>query len=212
MRQALARYCGDVVNLGPSPPLIARPLRLASRVSRRLPPKYRFIDTNSKALSRAYSRSLSRTLGEADHDWLFAPYASAEIAYVESGRPIVYYSDATFRIMCDYYSGFSGLSRRAKRAGDDLERRAIDRAAVACFASDWAAASAIRDYGATPDKVCVIPLSANVSDPPPYDSLRFERRDEAVRLLFVGVDWERKGGRLPMRRCSHSAAPASGQA
>jgi len=194
MRQALERYCGDVVNLGPTPPWFARPLRVASRVSQRLPRRYRFIDTNSDTLSRAYSRSLSATLLAAEHDWLFAPYASAEIAHLETDRPIVYYSDATFRVMCDYYTGFTGLSRRARQAGDDLERRAIDRAAVACFASDWAATSAIRDYGAAPEKVCVVPLSANLSDPPAYESLRFERYDKAVRLLFVGVDWERKGG------------------
>jgi glycosyltransferase involved in cell wall biosynthesis len=195
MRTALERYCGEVHHLGPLHPWIARPLRIASRVSRRLPRQHRFIDTNTEQLSRAYARLLSRRIASsAPSDWLFAPYASAEIAHLETSAPIVYYSDATFRIMCDYYPAFSGLSPRSRRAGDELEGRAIERATVACFASDWAAASAVRDYGAAPDKVFVVPMSANIVDPPPIESLRYARTSDHVRLLFVGVDWERKGG------------------
>jgi len=194
MQRALARYCGEVHHLGPLRPWIAGPLRLASRVSRRFARRHRFVDTNSLQLSRAYARLLSTRLASLNDDWLFAPYASAEVADVETNKPIVYYSDATFRVMCDYYPGFTGLSRRSTRAGDELERRAIERATVACFASDWAAASAIHDYDAPPEKVFVVPLSANLFDPPALESLRFERSGECVRLLFVGVEWERKGG------------------
>ena len=193
MRSALERYCGAVDHLGPLQPWIAHPLRFASRVSRRLP-RHRFVDTNSEWLSRAYGRILSARIESSDVDWLFAPYASAEIAYVETAKPILYYSDTTFRAVCDYYPSFSGLSARARRDGDEVERRAIERATIACFASDWAAASAIQDYGAPPNKVAVVPMSANLLDPPPMDSLRFDRHDDVVRLLFVGVDWERKGG------------------
>jgi glycosyltransferase involved in cell wall biosynthesis len=196
MRKALERYCGDVDHLGPLRPWIARPLRLASRASRRLSRHHRFIDTNSEQLSRAYGRLLSAKIASTNGDWLFAPYASAEIAHLETMRPIVYYSDATFRIMCDYYPGFTGLSPRSKRAGDALEARAIERAAVACFASDWAAASAVRDYGAAPEKVFVVPMSANMLDSPPRESLRFQCGRGPIRLLFVGVDWERKGGSI----------------
>ncbi|HEV8499314.1 MAG TPA: glycosyltransferase family 4 protein [Gemmatimonadaceae bacterium] len=193
MRSALERYSGAVDHLGPVRPWIARPLRFASRVSRRFP-RHRFVDTNSERLSRAYGRILSSRVASTGVDWLFAPYASAEIAHLETAKPILYYSDTTFRAVCDYYPSFSGLSARARRAGDEVERRAIERATIACFASDWAAASAIRDYGAPPDKVVVLPMSANLLDPPPLDSLRFDRHDDVVRLLFVGVDWERKGG------------------
>lgn len=195
MRTALERHCGEVHHLGPLQPWIARPLRIASRVSRRLPRQHRFIDSNSEQLSRAYARLLSKRIARSrPDDWLFAPYASAEIAHLETSAPIVYYSDATFRIMCDYYPAFSGLSPRSRRAGDELERRAIERATVACFASDWAAASAVRDYGAAAEKVVVVPMSANFVAPPPLESLRFERTAERIRLLFIGVDWERKGG------------------
>jgi glycosyltransferase involved in cell wall biosynthesis len=194
MANALSRYCGIVDHLGPLRPWVAQPLHVASRISHRLSRRVRFIDTNSEQLSRAYGRLLATRLASAASDWLFAPYASGEIAHLETEMPIVYYSDATFRIICDYYPGFAGLSRRAQRAGDMLEQRAIARATIACFASSWAAESAIRDYGASPDKVSVVPMSANLVDPPPRESLRFERECDRLRLLFVGVDWERKGG------------------
>jgi glycosyltransferase involved in cell wall biosynthesis len=194
MANVLSQYCGVVTHFGPLRPWVAQPLRIASRISHRLSRRLRFIDTNSEQLSRAYGRLLGPRVASAAIDWLFAPYSSAEVAHLETDVPIVYYSDATFRIMCDYYPGFAGLSRSARRAGDALEQRAIARATVACFASNWAAESAIRHYGASPDKVSVVPMSANLVDPPRCESLRFERERDRLRLLFVGVDWERKGG------------------
>jgi glycosyltransferase involved in cell wall biosynthesis len=196
IHRALERYCGSVEHFGPVRPWIARPLRFASRLSNRLSQRHRFIDTNSDVLSRAYGKMLTKRIATADVDWLFAPYASAELANLETTKPILYYSDTTFRSICDYYPNFSGLSDWSRRAGDDLERRAITRSAVACFASEWAASSAIRDYGTPAEKVHVLPMSANLIEPPTRESLRFNKVDGPVRLLFTGVDWQRKGGRI----------------
>jgi len=60
--------------------------------------------------------------------------------------------------------------------------------------SDWAARSMIDDYGADPGKVHVLP--------PGIDTLRWKPADaparpsSRMRLLFVGADFERKGGQL----------------
>jgi glycosyltransferase involved in cell wall biosynthesis len=139
---------------------------------------------------------LTSRIAEADVDWLFAPYASAELAHLETNKPIVYYSDTTFRSICDYYPDFAGLSEWSRRAGDALEHGAIERSSIACFASEWAAESAVGDYGAPAEKVHVLPMSANLIDPPLRESLRFRRFDGPVRLLFVAVDWQRKGGQV----------------
>jgi glycosyltransferase involved in cell wall biosynthesis len=190
---ALDRYVGSVEHFGPLRPWIARPLRIASRLSRSSR-RWRFIDTNSKQLSVAYGRLLSKKLAASDVGWLFGQFASAELAHLETDKPIIYQSDTTFRTLCDYYPAFTGLSARVRRAGDELEARAIERATFACYASEWAANSAIRDYGAAPEKVRVLQMPANLTDPPVRDTLRFERAPGPLRLLFIGVDWARKGG------------------
>ena len=59
------------------------------------------------------------------------------------------------------------------------------------------AQGAIRHYGADPGKVKVVPFGANISDKPvvkEIESLIGSRSREIFHLLFLGVDWERKGG------------------
>jgi glycosyltransferase involved in cell wall biosynthesis len=58
--------------------------------------------------------------------------------------------------------------------------------------SEWAARSMIRDYGAFPEKVHVIPPGIDLERWFPRPRLDWGR----PRLLFVGADFERKGGPL----------------
>ncbi len=61
--------------------------------------------------------------------------------------------------------------------------------------SNWAAGSAIRDYGARPESVRVLPPGVDLARWNPGD--RFERSGKPIcDLLFVGGDFERKGGPL----------------
>jgi hypothetical protein len=85
-----------------------------------------------------------------------------------------------------------------------MEREAIGRASLVLYASDWAAASAIEHYGADPDKVRVVPFGANLES-----EVEQGEAAEAInarsanpgKLLFLGIDWKRKGGTLPLRSC-----------
>lgn len=75
-----------------------------------------------------------------------------------------------------------------------LNRRAFHSANYLITVSDWVRRSLINDYGVSPSKIEVIPYGTN---------LEFWRNRGPVlkpagkvRLLFVGGDFERKGGRL----------------
>ncbi len=64
------------------------------------------------------------------------------------------------------------------------------------LSSEWAKRSAILDYGVEPDSISVMPLGPNIrgemiSRFKPAKSADFRR---GVRLLFIGADWDRKGG------------------
>jgi len=101
--------------------------------------------------------------------------------------------------MVDYYESFTGLSRRTLRNGHALEQNALDRCHLALYSSEWAANSALELYRVDPRKVHVVPFGANVSDPPSRDEVMaaIQTRDpERCHLLFVGVDWDRKGGEV----------------
>jgi glycosyltransferase involved in cell wall biosynthesis len=67
------------------------------------------------------------------------------------------------------------------------------------FSSTWAAESAVRDYQADPSKVKVISYGANLPSQLTVEEafqLVDRRPNDRCRLLFVGTEWERKGGSI----------------
>jgi len=108
--------------------------------------------------------------------------------------PIVYLSDTTFRAQENYYYKSSEISRWTRWGGNHLQKRAIRTADALVFSSRWAADSAVNLYGADPSKIHVIPFGANIDEVPSLESLRDGSKDGKCRLLFVGKDWNRKGG------------------
>jgi glycosyltransferase involved in cell wall biosynthesis len=99
--------------------------------------------------------------------------------------------------MVHFYPDYSSLSKRAIRVGLDLDTRALERASVAFYASEWASRSAVEFHGADPEKIEVVPYGANMPISYSRDEVRdiiSRRPPDFCRLLFVGVDWTRKGG------------------
>jgi glycosyltransferase involved in cell wall biosynthesis len=150
-------------------------------------------------VARRYSAELERQAASVEHDLVFSP-GTIPIAYLGDERPAAFWADATFGGMLEFYEeyvrGDASLSRRAIRNGTQLDTRALDRAAVALYASDWAARSAIEYHGADPERVKVVPFGANMPVEHGRDEVvRFvaSRPLDRCRLLFVGLDWARKG-------------------
>jgi glycosyltransferase involved in cell wall biosynthesis len=65
---------------------------------------------------------------------------------------------------------------------------------VLLYPSEWVARSAIDHYGADPGRVHVIPYGANLDEVPPREAATGRRPGERCRLLFLALEWERKGG------------------
>jgi glycosyltransferase involved in cell wall biosynthesis len=72
-----------------------------------------------------------------------------------------------------------------------VTRRALHGAEAIVTWSHWAAASAVEDYRVDPDRVHPIPPGVDVRRLRPFAG---ERGPGPLRLLFVGGDFERKGG------------------
>jgi glycosyltransferase involved in cell wall biosynthesis len=80
-----------------------------------------------------------------------------------------------------------------------LHRRVLLQAAALTTWSQWAKDSLRDDYGVEPGRVTVIPPGVDLSLFPFGAALRRERAGQPVRVLFVGGDFERKGGPLLLR-------------
>ena len=139
--------------------------------------------------SSLLSMSLDRSIIDSC-DILFAPFASECLYKLKTDRPIVYLSDATFGIMAGYY--YKNLSPCSVRQGNKVEQVAVDKAAEVIVSSDWAAESVVKDYHKDPSKVHVLEFGANVDEKDIAPKV-FEY-DGHLDILFLGVDWDRKGG------------------
>ncbi len=195
LAQSLQRHCGDVIPLGPIRPrsmFAKRVLKKALRVvSGR---EYLFTHTRSFAIETAHIAE--QRLRDKNLDVIFAPAGSAQVAYLDTPVPIVYSSDTTFWAIQNYYPEFSGISTKIAQQANAIEQMAINNAKLILYPSTWAAESANKYYGADLAKVHVVPYGANLDDVPSVDEILRKRLSEICKLLFVGVDWSKKGGEI----------------
>jgi glycosyltransferase involved in cell wall biosynthesis len=189
----LRRVGADIV---PVFPLVTRSRRAYPRkiLERLLGRRYR--SDREPAYLAAAAAEVDARLAHEDYDFIFTP--GSEIAgSLRTKRPVVFCCDATFANMVDYYWDFTDLSPDYLRMGHEQEAASLARCSLAVYSAEWAARSAIQDYGADPAKVVVIPLGANIGQDNTWPEvrrwIRARPRDE-IRLLFVGRHWERKGG------------------
>ena len=174
-----------------------------------------FNRTYNLAHSSSYSRHLAKQIHEAflsnPPDVVIAPAFSTAISYLKTSVPVIYISDTTFRLLYGYYEWFSNFWPWSVREGDRLESRAIDTSTFSVFASEWAARSAIEHYHARPDKVKVIPFGANLVNRSSEESILKKEKGSHCRLIFIGMEWNRKGGPLVMetlQKLRESGIPA----
>ena len=195
MARALQKQVGEVSFFGPVHPWQKIAGKIEGRLSRRLMGK-KYDYTHSLGLAKAYAKAFARKLSGQNFDLIVAPAASTETAFLETKIPIVYVSDATFARLVNYYPGFSNLLERSALQGNEIEHQAIQKAALALFSSEWAAASALNEYAANPARVFVAPFGANLDEIPDEKDALQRKKNPVCRLLFLARSWERKGGQI----------------
>ncbi|MBX3164404.1 MAG: glycosyltransferase family 4 protein [Bacteroidetes bacterium] len=151
---------------------------------------------HSTFLSKQYAKYYTKKLREKKYDLIFAPAASTEIAFVKTNIPIVSLSDTTFLNMVNYYLNFTNLTQSSFSQGKKIEQSNLSKSAAILYPSAWAANSAMKDFNISSEKINIIPWGANLEDIPSADSVLNKTKSETCRLLFLGVDWERKGGEI----------------
>lgn len=151
---------------------------------------------HSYLMACLYANAFRKKLKKQHFDCIFAPRSSTEIALLKTPIPIVYYSDATFSSLYNYYEWFSNFMRISEREGNRIEKAALNNSALSVFSSEWAARSAINDYHIDASKVSVVPMGPNLEQIPGRELALRPREKDKCRLLFIGVEWERKGGQI----------------
>jgi glycosyltransferase involved in cell wall biosynthesis len=144
---------------------------------------------------RDYARQTAAALERIDADVILSLDAHP-IAYLETSKPIVYYWDCTFLGNLEY-PWFQALAPESIAYGHEMEQRALEKCRLAVFSSDWAVQTAIDGYRVDRSKLKVAPLGANLDCDRTAETVAriVDGRSRArCDLLFLGIDWKRKGG------------------
>jgi glycosyltransferase involved in cell wall biosynthesis len=195
MAKALQEHCGELNHFGPMSTKLEMITGLFNKISQ-LITKKKYDQYRSVFLSKQFSKIIARKLDGETIDLIFAPAASREIAFLETEIPIVYVADATFALINNYYPDSSDMLDISIKEGNLIEKTAISKADLVLYSSKWAARSAVEDYNADESKVKVLPFGANIDEIPDKDTVMKRKKSDKCILLFLGIDWERKGGSI----------------
>jgi glycosyltransferase involved in cell wall biosynthesis len=190
--QLLARYEVSDLLLQPLWPRVAfLPYKLAARMRGQ---QYGY--EREPLYLAALARAMEAWARESRLDAIVCP-TTVPVTRYRGSVPVVVVADQVFPSALGSY--LACAFPRYHRQGLAQEREALAQCAAASFPTYEAAAAAVRDCGADPARVHVIPWGANL----PVEPLR-EEIERAVRsrardvcsLVFIGREWERKGGDL----------------
>lgn len=151
---------------------------------------YHYMSNFSVITSFFMSKKVERQLRNGNFDIAFI-IGSELCAYLNIDFPILYLTDAVFSRMINYYDSFSNLSKEGIKQGNIIQKKCLDNADKIIVASDWAKRGCIEDYSINNNKIEVINFGANIEN-----KLNIKSKSEVkvIELLFIGVDWDRKGG------------------
>jgi glycosyltransferase involved in cell wall biosynthesis len=160
----------------------------------------RYLPEREHGIARRYAAQATARL-KSNTDIIFSP-GSMPIAFMENKRPKVIYSDATFMSLVNYYDFYFNVCAESLKKGNALEQQAYDSSSLLIYSSEWAATSAIKHYNIPPSKVKVVPFGANIECNRTVSNIKEiidQRPKNKCILLFLGVDWIRKGGDMALQ-------------
>ena len=197
MYKTLQQQFEDVVPIGPVDTPFKYIPKATGKIRRLISGKIYKYQYNA-ALCKRMAGIIDKRIKETKPDAVLASLMTPETAWLKTGTPIYLTSDATFPRLHELYSSHSNLHPKSIREAKELEARAFSKANTLIFPLKWIADSAMNDYGVPSNKIEVIPYGANhdVSVAPADVDEWIEQRSTSMplKLLFVGVRWEEKGG------------------
>jgi glycosyltransferase involved in cell wall biosynthesis len=156
----------------------------------------KYLKDSEPSRLKYFAHQVSRKLAQTQSDIVLSATVNP-VAYLEWDQPTVFWADATFAGLLDFYPQYSHLCPETIRNWHLMEQLAIQKCKLAIYSSQWAAQTAIDAYQADPSKVKVVPFGANLGASPALSEIKDSvdaRPTEVCKLLFLGVDWVRKGG------------------
>jgi glycosyltransferase involved in cell wall biosynthesis len=155
---------------------------------------------DSYFLPKAQSRYIDNYLKYINIDFIISTN-SLPFVFTKNKIPMIIITDATVKLLYDEYlngKGWSGLYYKY------LEKNALkvtQKSTLIVSSSTSTASSLINDYKIPASKIVTIPFGANIENEDIQSPKRIIDKTKPVNFLFVGRDWERKGGDFAVSVC-----------
>jgi glycosyltransferase involved in cell wall biosynthesis len=162
-----------------------------------------YVPVRDPAVARLLGKCATERLLEVDRPDAVIVWHPTDAAFLETDAPVILVHDVTWHQLIDFYPAYERkkLASETLNGGFEVDRRAFERCDHVLLSSSWAQNSVVRDYGVPEEKVSVQPFGSNAANIPDEIEIarwREKRCSGNCTLLFVGVDWPRKGGALAL--------------
>jgi glycosyltransferase involved in cell wall biosynthesis len=161
----------------------------------------KYLKNPAPYILKDYAKQINNKLLNTNFDIVFSASANP-ISYLDCKPPIVFWADASFASLLDFYPDYSNVCSESIRDWHRVEQQAHQKCQLAIYSSDWAAQAAISNYGVDQSKVKVVPFGANIEvehNLHEVKDLIKTRPSNLCKLLFLGVEWYRKGGDVALK-------------
>ena len=120
----------------------------------------------------------------------------------KNNNKVIHWNDANFKNLHNYYSGYSNFSNYSLKAAHNIQKQALQLSDIIIYSSDWAIDQAKSYYEVDIKKLRKILFASNLKVSLKAEEIKavvHNRKSPVIKLLFVGADWERKGGEYAIK-------------
>lgn len=202
MYQALKSTELEIINLGfPKKPSLVT--KLVNRLQKQNSKPAELGSPEFVQKYQSFAAKVQKQLVKTPCDFIFASVADREIYFLDTNIPIISASDTTVELLSKSYS--LPWKPQELEWSFKQEKVVFDKVRKLIYSSEWAANSAINNSNVKKDKIAIIPYGANIDNPPSVEQIKLCKSKDfsPCKLLFIGKNWERKGGAIAVETLNY---------
>lgn len=195
MHEALQELNIELIQLGTPKRLSADWVgRITRKAQKEIDKLFHPIEDEKNQDLAVFEELVYRQLEQNPCDVIFAPVCKHIVSRLKTQIPIVSFSDATVCLIRQGYNVYT--EPESYDIAYKQEKATIEKSAMIVYSSEWAANSAVQDFGLDVARLKIIPLGANLDKIPDKSKIFNKLSTSQCQLLFIGKDWQRKGGEI----------------
>ncbi|MBF2053999.1 MAG: glycosyltransferase family 4 protein [Candidatus Sericytochromatia bacterium] len=151
------------------------------------------------------ARCLEKKLAQHRPDAVLS-HGAFGLAYLQTDLPCFYWEDMPSVLLTQTYPRYRDSDPLILKSWEQAEQLAFLNVRHLFFPSDWSSQTACRHYELDAARISVLPFGANLNPTPDAETLQTlwqQRQTKSWQMLFIGKDWERKGGPCVLEMLQH---------